>query len=47
MHFAYALFVESFREAVEKLRRGEYPCDFPEGSFPPAGPFSAPEPVPG
>ena len=47
MHLAYALFVESFREAVERLRRGEFPCGFPESSFPPAGPFAAPEPVPG
>ncbi len=43
----YAAFVASFREAAAKLRAGEYPCGFPEGSFPPAGPFATPEPVPG
>lgn len=44
---AYGAFVKSFREAAKRLRRGEHPCGFPEGSFPPAGPFVRPEPVPG
>ena len=44
---AYAAFVASFREAAARLRAGEHPCGFPEGSFPPAGPFTAPEPEPG
>ncbi len=43
----YAAFVECFREASEKLRRGEPPAGFPAGCFPPGGPFKPPEPVPG
>jgi len=36
---AYAWFVAVFRDAAEKLRRGERMARFPEGSFPPGLPF--------
>ncbi len=36
---AYAWFVAAFREAAEKLRRGDRMARFPEGSFPPGLPF--------
>ena len=38
---AYAWFVSQFREASEKLRRGDRLAKFPVGSFPPAQPFMA------
>lgn len=37
----YAAFVSTFREASERLRRGERDAPFPLGSFPPALPFVA------
>jgi hypothetical protein len=37
----YAAFVGAFREASEKLRRGDRNAPFPIGSFPPALPFVA------
>ncbi len=36
---AYAWFVAAFRQAAEKLRRGDLTAAFPTGSFPPAPPF--------
>ncbi len=36
---AYALFVAAYREAAEKLRKGDRGAVFPIGSFPPALPF--------
>ena len=38
---AYAWFVAAFREAAERLRRGDREAPFPGGSFPPALPFVA------
>jgi len=38
---SYAWFVAAFREAAEKLRRGDRTACFPAGSFPPALPFVA------
>ncbi len=35
----YAAFVAAFREAAEKLERGDRAAPFPRGSFPPALPF--------
>ncbi len=35
----YAAFVDAFREAAERLRRGDRTAVFPAGSFPPALPF--------
>jgi hypothetical protein len=37
----YAAFVSAFREASERLRRGDRNAPFPVGSFPPALPFVA------
>src|SRR6185312_150999 len=37
----YAAFVGAFREASERLRRGDRNAPFPTGSFPPALPFVA------
>ncbi len=37
----YAAFVGAFREASERLRRGDRDAPFPTGSFPPALPFVA------
>ena len=37
----YAAFVSAFREASERLRRGDRDAPFPLGSFPPALPFVA------
>jgi hypothetical protein len=37
----YAAFVGAFREASERLRRGDRDAPFPAGSFPPALPFVA------
>jgi hypothetical protein len=37
----YAAFVSAFREASERLRRGDRSAPFPTGSFPPALPFAA------
>jgi hypothetical protein len=37
----YAAFVSAFREASERLRRGDHEAPFPHGSFPPALPFVA------
>ncbi len=37
----YAAFVSTFREASERLRRGDRNAPFPTGSFPPALPFVA------
>ncbi len=39
LYEAFALFVAAFREASEKLRRGEDSVRFPAGSFPPGRPF--------
>jgi hypothetical protein len=39
---AYSLFVLAFREAAEKLSRGDRSARFPAGSFPPALPFVMP-----
>jgi hypothetical protein len=39
---AYNLFVLAFREAAEKLSRGDRAAHFPVGSFPPALPFVMP-----
>ena len=36
---AYATFVAAFREAAQRLLRGDPAAVFPEGSFPPAMPF--------
>jgi hypothetical protein len=36
---SYSAFVAGFREAAEKLKKGEWPVRFPLGSFPPALPF--------
>jgi len=36
---AYSWFVKAFRDAAEKLRRGDRAAPFPIGSFPPALPF--------
>jgi hypothetical protein len=36
---AYAWFVATFRQALEKLRAGDRTAVFPSGSFPPAMPF--------
>ncbi len=38
---AYSWFVGAFRDAAEKLRRGDRAAPFPAGSFPPALPFVA------
>jgi hypothetical protein len=35
----YALFLAAYREAAEKLQKGDRSVHFPEGSFPPALPF--------
>jgi REP element-mobilizing transposase RayT len=40
-HEIYAAFVSAFREASERLRRGDRSAPFPCGSFPPALPFVA------
>jgi len=37
----YAAFVGAFRDASERLRRGDRDAPFPTGSFPPALPFVA------
>jgi hypothetical protein len=39
MYTVYAEFVAAFREAAEKLRRGDRLARFPAGSFPPGLPF--------
>ena len=36
---AYRIFLNAYRLASAKLRRGETDVEFPEGSFPPALPF--------
>lgn len=36
---AYALFVAAYREAAERLRKGDRTAPFPRGCFPPALPF--------
>ena len=36
---AYGWFVGAYREAAEKLRRGDLSACFPEGCFPPRLPF--------
>lgn len=41
LYQSYAWFVAAFREAAEKLRRGDRTARFPAGSFPPALPFVA------
>jgi REP element-mobilizing transposase RayT len=38
LRVAYAMFIAEFREAAERLKRGEN-ATFPEGSFPPAHPY--------
>lgn len=40
-HEIYAAFVSAFREASERLRRGDRFAPFPRGSFPRALPFAA------
>ena len=35
----YSAFVAAFREAAERLKKGEWPVRFPLGSFPPGLPF--------
>lgn len=37
---AYGFFYAAYREAAEKLRKGDRSGGFPEGSFPPALPFA-------
>jgi hypothetical protein len=37
-HRAYARFVDAYRIAAARLKRGEQ-ADFPAGAFPPRGPF--------
>ena len=39
MRDAYALFLAAYREAAEKLQKGNRSALFPEGSVPPALPF--------
>ncbi|MFL6195527.1 MAG: hypothetical protein ACJ75H_15230 [Thermoanaerobaculia bacterium] len=39
LYQSYSWFVAAFREAAEKLRRGERDVSFPPGCFPPALPF--------
>ena len=41
LYQSYAWFVAAFRDAAEKLRRGDRTACFPAGSFPPALPFVA------
>jgi hypothetical protein len=38
---AYSWFVAAFRDAAEKLRKGDRSAPFPAGCFPPALPFVA------
>ena len=40
MREAYGWFYAAYRDAAEKLRKGERGWSFPEGSFPPALPFA-------
>jgi hypothetical protein len=37
---AYGWFYAAYREAADRLRKGERSVGFPEGSFPPALPFA-------
>jgi hypothetical protein len=39
---AYRIFVGAYRQAAEKLRRGDLSARFPDFSFPPAQPFARP-----
>ena len=39
LYEGFALFVAAFREASEKLRKGDEGARFPAGSFPPGRPF--------
>jgi hypothetical protein len=39
LYQSYSWFVGAFREAAEKLRRGDRDVSFPSGCFPPALPF--------
>ena len=39
---AYRLFILAYRRAAEALRRGRYAARFPDGCFPPPGPFLRP-----
>lgn len=41
LYEAYAWFVAAFRDAAEKLKRGDRAAPFPKGSFPPGLPFVA------
>jgi hypothetical protein len=41
LYAAYALFLQAYRDASEKLRAGNRDVKFPAGSFPPALPFVA------
>jgi REP element-mobilizing transposase RayT len=43
---AYAAFLESFRDAADRLRQGDLSVSFPAGSFPPPRPPPRPEPLP-
>jgi len=40
MRAARAITVAAYREAAERLRRGDTDVEFPEGTFPPAAPFT-------
>ena len=42
---AYRRFVDAFRHAAARVRRGEYDAVFPLYSFPPARPFVIPDGV--
>ena len=39
LYEAYSWFVAAYREAAEKLRKGDREAAFPPGSFPPRLPF--------
>jgi hypothetical protein len=39
LYEAYAWFVAAYREAADKLRKGDHGAAFPPGSFPPHLPF--------
>jgi hypothetical protein len=42
---AYAAFVDAFRWAAARLRRGEQGVEFPQAAFPPPLPFVAAAPA--
>lgn len=47
LYQAYSWFAAAFREAAEKLRRGDRHARFPQGCFPPSLPFVREAPPPG